>query len=117
MPHNPSRKRLPPNGKRFLPVPDSGVRVAIGPGAWDFVRGHLKPCMVAMDDSSAYRWPVDDRPSLVFERGPINDETLHPLCLALLTAGTPFIVVIREALLETSDPCIYVYPEVRYAAA
>ena len=32
--------KLPPFEKQFQPVPPSGVRVAIGPGAWDFQKKH-----------------------------------------------------------------------------
>ena len=116
---------LPPFGKQFQPVPRSGVRVAIGPGAWDFAKKHYHPCMVsptAVADEKSFRrddfsWPVDDRPALVFECGPSDDRALQGLAGALLMAGSPYVVAVREAQLNTDYPCAFFFPEVLNVAA
>ena len=93
-------KRLPPFGKQFQPAPSSGVRVAIGPGAWDFQKKHHVPIMVLPDDANPddFQWPSDGGAALIFERGEYNDERLDSLAHALLKAGVSSVVAIREAL-------------------
>lgn len=103
--------KLPPYGKQFEPVPRSGVRVAIGPGAWDFARNHFHPCMVLDDEHENRRWPVDDRAALVFECGQYDDRALQGLAGALLMAGSPCVVAVREFQLDTDYPCAFFFPE------
>lgn len=110
-------KRLPPFGKQFIPVPTSGVRVALGPTAWDFQKHHSSAVMVLPDDDhpDSYRWPSDGRPALIFERGTYDDERLEALATVLLCAGAPSVVAIREALLS-GDPRLFFDAEVANAA-
>lgn len=111
--------RLPPFGKQFKPVPPSGVRVAVGPGAWDFQNKHHSPIMVLPDDANPedYGWPSDGRPALIHERGDYNDDRLYSMAEALLRVGASSVVAIREALLENYDPRMYFDPEVIDAPA
>lgn len=111
--------RLPPHGKQFQPVPSSGVRVACGPGAWDFAKNHHAPIMVLPvgEDPRVYRWPSDKGPALVHERGEYNDEQLDSLAAELLRAGVSSVVAIREALLNDYDPRVFYDAEVLDVAA
>ncbi len=111
--------RLPPFGKQFQPVPPSGVRVAIGPGAWEFQDLHYCPIMVLPDDRhpSKFHWPSDGRPALIHERGECNDERLDALAQALLRVGASSVVAIREALLNNYDPRVFYDAEVLDVAA
>ena len=113
------RKPLPPFGKDFRPVPLSGVRVAIGPGAWDFQKKHHVPIMVLPDDANPedFGWPSDGKPALIHERGDFNDDRLRSMARALLWAGASSIVALREALLNDYDPRVYFESEVIDAAA
>ena len=110
--------RLPPYGKQFDPVPQSGIRVATGPGAWDFAKGHSIPLMVLPEgeDAAAFRWPSDGGPALVFETGQPDDRTLHSLARQLLIAGASSVVAIREAMLST-DPRVFFDRAANNAAA
>ena len=112
-------KPLSPHGKLFQPVPKSGVRVAIGPGAWDFADLHYFPMMVLRDDRNAneFRWPSDGGPALIHERGDCNDERLDELAEALLRSGASSVVAIREALLDEYDPRVFYDAEVLDVAA
>ena len=110
--------KLPPFGKEFQPIPRSGVRVACGPGAWDFQKRHHAPIMVLPDDASAddFQWPSDGKPALIHERGTFDDERLKSLAHALLDAGASSVVAIRESLLDR-DPRVFFDPEVIDVAA
>ena len=112
-------KKPPPFGKQFKPVPRSGVRVAIGPGAWNFAKKHSQPIMVLPvgDDPKNYRWPSDGRPALIHERGTFDDELLDSTAQALLQAGASSVVAIREALLNDYDPRVFYDAEVLDVAA
>ena len=112
-------KRLPPFGKEFQPVPPSGVRVAIGPGAWDFQKKHHAPIMVLPDDSdpSDFEWPSDRKPALIHERGEYNDGRLAAMAKALIDAGASSVVAIREALLDSHDPRVFFDAVVQDVAA
>ncbi len=111
-------KKLPPFGKRFQPVPHSGIRVVIGAGAWKFARRHHTPIMVVPPDAvaSEFRWPSDGRPALVHEVGEYNDDRLDELAFELLNAGASSVVALREALIA-SDPRVFYDPEVIRVAA
>ena len=111
--------RLPPFGKQFQPVPLSGVRVAIGPGAWDFQKKHHVPIMVLPDDANPedFGWPSDCKPALIHERGEYNDDRLRSMAGALLRAGASSVVAIREALLGDYDPRKFFDAEVLDVAA
>ncbi len=111
--------RLPPFGKQFQCVPTSGVRVAIGPGAWDFQKKHHVPIMVLPDDASPqiFRWPSDGKPALIHERGTYDDSRLGAMAEALLRAGASSVVAIREALLNENDPRVFYDAEVMDVAA
>jgi len=111
--------RPPPFGKQFQPVPPSGVRVAVGPGAWNFQKKHHVPIMVLPDDTNPddFGWPSDGKPALIHERGDYNDERLDSLAHALLMAGASSVVAIREALLDDVDPRLFYDKEVIRAAA
>ena len=113
------RKPLPPFGKKFEPVPKTGIRVAIGREAWDFAKRHYVPCMALLDDTQPAdrRWPSDGGPALIHERGDYNDERLELLAHALLKAGSSSVVAIREALLDEYDPRVFYDQEVIRAAA
>ena len=112
-------KRLPPFGKQFKTSQKSGIRVAIGPGAWGKATAHAFPIMALPQDKtpSEYRWPSDGGPALIFECGEYNDDSLDSMAAALLRAGSPSVVAIREALLDDYDPRVFFYPEVTRAAA
>ncbi len=111
--------RLPPFGKRFQPVPCSGVRVAMGPTAWDKAEAHTFPIMVLPQDKNPgeYRWPSDGGPALIFECGEYNDNRLRAMAEALLRAGSPSAVAIREALMNDYDPRVFFDAEVVDVAA
>ena len=113
------RKPLPPFGKLFQPVPLSGVRVAIGPGAWDFAKRHSHPIMVLPEDEvpGDRAWPLDGRAALIYERGTYDDERLDSMAQALLQAGASSVVAIREALLNDYDPRVFYDAEVIRVAA
>ncbi len=104
------KKKLPPFGKCFQPVPPSGVRVAIGcePDVWEFAKGHAQPIMVlpAVNNVADYRWPSDGKPALIHERGCYDDERLDEIAGALLRAGASSVVALREALLA-DDPRVF----------
>jgi hypothetical protein len=110
---------LPPFGKQFRPVPGGGVRVATGPGAWDFAKKHGHPIMVLPENTEAsdFDWPSDGNPALIHERGAYNDERLDLLAHALLMAGASSVVAIREALFDDYDPRVFYDKEVVRAAA
>ena len=110
--------RLPPFGRQFLPVPETGIRVAIGPTAWEFQQSHSHPVMVLPEDKvpANFSWPSDGRAALVFERGPCNDERLFGIARTLIIAGASSVVAIRETLLGAHDPRVYFDPEVRYVS-
>ena len=112
-------KQLPPFGKRFKTSQKSGIRVAIGPGAWGKAKAHAFPIMVLPQDKTPneYRWPSDGGPALIFECGEFNDDRLDSMAAALLRAGSPSAIAIREALLDDYDPRVFFYPEVTHAAA
>ena len=102
-------KPLPPFGKSFQPVPDSGIRVAFGPTAWAFAKCHPHfPMMVLPEDSepSDFRWPSSNGPALIYERGTFNDKRLDTLARALMVAGSPSVVALREAL-NSDDPRVF----------
>ncbi len=111
-------KRLPPFGKYFQPVPKSGVRVALGPGAWDFAKRHYYPIMVLPEGQPAsnFAWPSDGRPVLIHELGEANNARLKDLATELLLAGASSVVAIRESLLD-HDPRVYFDLEVIDVAA
>ena len=101
---------LPPYGKQYLEQrPSAGIWVAIGPGAWDFARIRTFPVMVLPEDKEPgdFEWPSDGQPALIHERGDINDERLYSMAEALLLAGAPSVVAIREALLTKDDPRVF----------
>ena len=110
---------LPPFGKQFQPVPPSGVRVAIGPGAWAFQKAHHCPIMVLPEDAQPpdFEWPSDGKPALVHERGAYDDNRLRAMAEALIYAGASSVVAIRVALLDQYDPRVFFDPEVQDAAA
>ncbi len=111
--------KRPPFGKQFLSVPRSGIRVAIGPDAWDFVKTQTQPTMILPDDDEAtdFQWPSDGKPALIHERGDYNDERLDSLAHALLKAGASSVVAIREALMNEYDPRVFFDAEVLDVAA
>ena len=111
--------RLPPFAKLFQPVPRSGVRVAIGPDAWDFAKKHYYPIMVLPTGTPAcvFKWPSDGGPALIHERGDYNDDRLDSLANSLLMAGASSVVAIREALLDEYDPRVFYDAEVLDVAA
>lgn len=118
--------KLPPFGKQFQPVPPSGVRVAIGPGAWDYQKEYQKyraPIMVLPDDANPddFQWPSDGGPTSILERGEYNDIQLRSMAEALLRAGALSVVAIREALADPNqfgtDPRVYFDAEVIDVAA
>ncbi len=112
-------KTIAPFGKQFQPVPPSGVRVCIGPTAWDFQKRHHVPIMVLPQDKtpSEYRWPSDGGLALIFECGEYNDDRLRSMAEALLRAGASSAVAIREALLNDYDPRKFFDAEVIDVAA
>jgi hypothetical protein len=116
----------PPFGKQFQPAPPSGVRVAIGPGAWDFAKelgnipnGWNIPIMVLSECEAAsnFTWPSDGGPALIYEIGEYNDDRLDELAGELLRAGSPSVVAIRDALLNDFDPRVFYDAEVFDVAA
>jgi len=111
--------KLPPFGKEFQPVPASGVRVCLGPGAWDFQKKHHVPIMVLPDDANPedFGWPSDGKSALIHERGIYDDNRLGAMAEALLRAGASSVVAIREALLNEDDPRVFYDAEVMDVAA
>jgi len=112
-------KIFAPFGRQFQPVPPSGVRVCLGPTAWDFQKEHHVPIMVLPDDTNPddFKWPSDGKPALIHERGAYDDNRLRAMAEALLIAGASSVVAIREALLNDSDPRKFFDAEVIDVAA
>lgn len=112
-------KPLPPFGKQFYPVPSSGVRVAIGPGAWSRQQTHSHPIMVLPVgfQPGDFRWPSDDRPALIFECGAPHDHLLREMAERLLLAGASSVVAVRESLLRQGDPRLFFDPVVQHVVA
>ena len=110
---------LPPYGKLFSRRQKSGIRVALGPRAYDKADAHAFPIMVLPQDKSPreYRWPSDGEPALVHERGTYDDDLLDSMAQALLQAGASSVVAIREALLNDYDPRVFYDAEVLDVAA
>ena len=111
--------KLPPFGKEFQPVTASGVRVCLGPGAWDFQKKHHVPIMVLPDDANPedFGWPSDGKSALIHERGIYDDNRLGAMAEALLRAGASSVVAIREALLNEDDPRVFYDAEAMDVAA
>lgn len=109
---------LPPYGRQFLDQrPSAGPWVAIGPGAWKFAKGFHFPVMVLPDDASPcdFRWPSDGKAALIHERGVCDDNRLRAMAEALIQAGAPSVVALREALADFTtrdDPRVFFDPEV-----
>ena len=111
---------LPPYGKQYLEErPSAGIWVAIGPGAWRFAKARSFPVMVLPEDCEPgdYKWPSNGRPVLIHERGVYDDERLHAMARALLLAGAPSVVAIREALVDAGDPRVFFDPVAEDVAA
>lgn len=110
--------KLLPYGRDFQPVPRSGVRVAIGPGAWDFAKDHHCPIIALPEGEPAsnFTWPSDGGPALIHELGEANNARLKDLATELLLAGASSVVAIRESLLD-HDPRVYFDLEVIDVAA
>jgi len=122
--------RLPPFGKDFQRVPKTGVRVAIGPGAWDFAQlqrnianGWNISVMVLPigEDAKSFTWPSDRFPALIYEKGEAKGdkqarEQLTALAKELLLAGASSVVAIRDAYLG-DDPRVFFELEVSDVAA
>jgi hypothetical protein len=123
-------KRVPPYGRGFQPVPRTGVRVAMGPDAWEFANTYRRipnewriPIMVLPNGEHAdsFVWPSDGGPALIYEKGEAKGdsrarEQLTALAQELLIAGASSVVAIRDAYLN-SDPRVFYDLEVEDAAA
>lgn len=79
--------------------------VAVGPGAWDFVRNRRHPVMVLPEGESPHRfaWPVADIEVLAVELGAFDSVRCDDLALALLLAGAARVYMVREALLPSHN--------------
>ena len=111
---------LPPYARQYLEQrPSAGIWVAIGPGAWRFAKTRSFPVMVLPEDHepSDYEWPSNGQPVLIHERGQFDDERLQAMAKALLLAGAPSVVAIREALLDDDDPRVFFDPVSQDVAA
>ena len=111
---------LPPYGREYLEQrPSAGIWVAIGSGAWRFAKVRTFPVMVLPEGSEPdnYEWPSNGQPALIHERGELNDERLHAMAKALLLAGSPHVVAVREALLTEDDPRVFFDPVSQDVAA
>lgn len=100
----------PPYGRQYLEQrPSAGIWVAIGPGAWQFAKVQSFPVMVLPEDKEPgdFDWPSDGQPALIHERGSYDDERLCGMARALMLAGAPSVVAIREALLNQNDPRVF----------
>ncbi len=110
---HPDRRHLPPYGAQYLAAPPSaGLCIAIGPDAWDYAKKKPFAVLVVPDDNqpSDYRWPSHPGGALIFERGIYDNHRLTAMATELLVAGSPFVVAIREALLD-DDPQTFFYAE------
>ncbi len=105
--------------KDYIENPRGGIRVALGPQAWEFAKKQYNPTMVLPEDEipSDRDWPSDGQPALIYERGEYNDERLDSLAHALLKAGANSVVAIREALMGEYDPRVFYDKEVVRVAA
>ena len=106
--------KRPPYALQYLKAkPSAGIWVVIGPGAWRFAEARTFPVMVLPDESQPddYDWPSNGQPALIHELGDRNDERLQAMAKALLLAGAPSAVAIREALLTKYDPRVFFDPE------
>ena len=111
--------RQPPYAWKFLPVPHSGVRVAIGQDASDRALRHQFPIMVLPLKANPfhYKWPANGDGALLFEWGPPDDRAVRNMSACLLNAGSPFVVAIRDCNLDSGSPSEFYYPEVLDVAA
>ena len=109
----------PPYYNDYIENPLGGIRVALGPQAWEFAKKQYHPTMVLPQDEipSDRDWPSDGQPALIYERGEYNDERLDALAQALLRAGAGSVVAIREALLNDYDLRVFYEREVISVAA
>ena len=122
--------RLPPFGRDFQPVPKTGVRVAIGPGVWDFAQAQRNipngwniPVMVLPvgEDAKSFIWPSDGLPALIYEKGEAKGdkqarERLAALAKELLLAGASSVVALRDAYTDY-DPRVFFDLEIDDVAA
>ncbi len=69
------------------------------------------------EDPKNFRWPRHKYGALIRECAQYDDDRLTAMARALLKAGSPFVVALREALLRSYDACVYFYPEVLDVAA
>ena len=101
--------RLPPYGKVWLLNPPSaGVVVTLGPDAWPKAKAFAHECMVLPDECepSEFRWPTNRQSALILETGPPNDARLQCMAEALIRAGAPSVVALRDSLMD-SDPRVF----------
>ena len=101
---------LPPYGRQYVEDPPSaGLWVAVGPDGWQFANSKPFPVVVLPTDRkpSDYQWPQTAGAALIFETGDRDDSLLRDLAEALVTAGAPAVVAIRESLLQCSDCCLF----------
>ena len=98
--------------------PRYGLQIAIGPNGWGFAKQDRRIILVLPfdEDPKNYRWPQNE-PAIVHERGQFDDNRLIAMAKILLEGGSPFVIGLREALIETGFPDVYFYSEVQYAAA
>ena len=64
-----------------------------------------------------FDWPSNGQPALIHERGDIDDDRLHSMAEALILAGAPTVVAIREALLTHGDPRVFFDQVLEYPIA
>ncbi len=103
------KKPLPPFAKRWLADPPSaGVVVALGPDAWAKAKARAHTCLVLPEKSgpSEFHWPSNDQPALILETGPPNDARLQRMAEALIRAGAPTVVALRDCVMD-SDPRVF----------
>lgn len=110
--------KLPPYGQQYLDrLPRAGVMVAIGPTAWNFAESDSRIIMALPYDEHPrdYRWPSHESGALIFERGQYDDDRLSAMARALLEAGSPFVLALREALKGKGQDCrAFFYPDIQY---
>ena len=106
-------RRLPPYGRQYLDnPPGAGFQVACGSDPYRIAR--QKPFLVLVlppgSKPSDYDWPTTSGPALIYETGPLDDDLLYELAKALMLAGAPSVVAIRESLFSSPECRLFFEP-------
>lgn len=101
---------LAPNGHRWIDDPPTvGLWVITGPRAWQYANNKPFVCVVLPPGSrpAEFEWPATSGPAIIFETGSADDDLQQELATAIMLAGAPSVVAIRESMLCKPDACVF----------